>query len=84
MPHESKPKVISLLDAQSIVDTCKDNVHLNNVGQMVMKEASDEDIVSGQLTITIHKMLGLQDTCGKLYSSVSNMLSCHRKKETQQ
>ena len=44
---------------------CKDNVHLNNMGQMVMKEASDEDIVSGQLTITIHKILGLQNSCGE-------------------
>lgn len=60
---DEKPK-ITLLEAQSIVDTCKDNVHLNNMGQMVMKEASDEDIVSGQLTVTIHKILGLQNSCG--------------------
>jgi len=59
---DEKPK-ITLLEAQSIVDTCKDNVHLNNMGQMVMKEASDEDIVSGQLTVTIHKILGLQNSC---------------------
>lgn len=63
MPAESKLKV-SLSEAQSIIDTCKENVHLNNVGQMVMKEAADEDIVNGQLNITIHKILGLQNSCG--------------------
>lgn len=63
VPGDSKLK-LTQLDAQNIVDTCKDNVQLNNVGQMVMKEAADEDIMSGQLTVTIHKILGLQSSCG--------------------
>lgn len=49
---------------QTVVDSVKDNVQLNNVGEMVLKEASDEDIISGQLTITIHKIMGLQEACG--------------------
>jgi len=55
---------LSLLEVQTVVDSVKDNVQLNNVGEMVLKEASDEDIISGQLTITIHKIMGLQEACG--------------------
>ena len=64
VPADSKLK-INLLEAQAIIDSCKDNVHLNNVDQMVLKEATDEDIVNGQLTVTIHKILGLQNSCGE-------------------
>ena len=71
VPAEEKPKV-SHIDAQAIVDMCKDNVHMNNMGQMVMKEASDEDIVSGQLTVTIHKILGLQNSCGEFFFASTN------------
>ena len=56
-------------EAQTIVDTCKDTVQLNNVGQLVMNEASDEDIVSGQLTVTIHKLEGFHQPCGRYRSS---------------
>jgi len=64
VPADSSVK-ISSIDVQSIVDGCRDNVQLNNMDQMVMKEATDEDIMSGQLTITIHKILGLQHPCGQ-------------------
>ncbi|XP_067940389.1 active breakpoint cluster region-related protein-like isoform X2 [Watersipora subatra] len=62
LPVESTLKM-TLQEVQSIIDMCKENAHLNNVNQMVMKEATDEDIVNGQLTVTIHKILGLQASC---------------------
>lgn len=52
-------------EVQSVVDSCKDTVQLNSMGQMVLNQATDDDIVSGQLTVTIHKISGLQHPCGK-------------------